>query len=76
MQYTCSDLYLAAYLKAHGIELLDYSRDVHDPRRVNFSFQDSLRRKELHREFYNGGIIEIRSFINAIKDLKSLTRNM
>lgn len=76
MQYVCSDLYLAAYLKAHGIELLDYSRDVHDSRRVNFFFKESPERKELHRTFYNGGIVEIRSFINAIKDLKSLTRNM
>lgn len=76
MQYSCSDIYLAAYLKAHGIELVDYSRDIQDPRRVNFFFKESPERKEIHVSFYNGGMVEIRSFINAIKDLKSLTRNI
>jgi hypothetical protein len=74
--YFTSDLYLAGYLKAHGLVVIDYARDRQDPRRVNFSFEESPQRKELHRAFYNGGMVEIRGFINAIKDLKSLTRNI
>ena len=74
--FITSDLYLAGYLKAYGLAVIDYSRDTQDPRRVNFFFEETPRRKELHKAFYNGGLVEIRNFINAIKDLKSLTRNL
>ena len=74
--YITSDLYLAAYLKAHGLSVVDYARDTQDPRRVNFFFEETPSHKELHKTFYNGGLVEIRSFINAIKDIKALTRNL
>lgn len=74
--YSTSDLYLAGFLRAHGLSIIDYSRDLQDSRRVNFFFEESSRRKEPHKSFYNGGLVEIRSFINAIKDLKGLTRNV
>ena len=72
-RYATSDFYLACFLKAKGLRIVDLEREG---RRSTFVFEDSDGRKELIREFYNNGVIRFNSFKNAIQDLKAIIYNL
>lgn len=71
-EYATSDFYLAAFLKAKGLKLVNTERDG---RRTTFIFEDKDSRQALLREFYNDGVIEVNAFKNAIQDLKAVIYN-
>lgn len=71
--YSVSDFYLAAYLKAKTLKLIDIEREG---RRVSFIFEDRDDRVSLTKEFYNDGLIQVNPFIHAIQDLKSIIYNI
>lgn len=68
-EFASSDLYLCSYLKAKGLKLHDYQRQG---RKVVFIFQDTPDRPNFEKEFFNGGMVEIRSFLHALKDLRAI----
>lgn len=72
-RYATSDFYLACFLKAKGLRLVDLEREG---RRSTFVFEDTDDRKDLIREFYNNGVIRVNSFKNAIQDLKAIIYNL
>ena len=63
------DLYLASFLKAKGLSLLDTRREN---ARVFFIFEDKEKAEGLKKEFFNGGVVSISLFTKAVQDLKSL----
>ena len=68
-QYNCSDLYVAAFLLANGLELAAVDRT--DRKRAVFVFNDSEDRDNLLAAFWSKqASIEPRSFIAAIKEAK------
>jgi hypothetical protein len=71
--YPVSDFYLAAFLKAKKMKLVDISREG---RRVTFIFEDRDDRSVLTKDFYNDGDVQVNPFIHAIQDLKSIIYNM
>ena len=71
--YPVSDFYLAAYLKAKNMKLMDIAREG---RRVTFIFEDREDRSTLVKDFYNDGMVQVNPFIHAIQDLKSIIYNM
>lgn len=66
--YSTPDLYLASYLKASGIRIVEFKK-VH--RRVYFVFDDSEELRQKKIEFFNDGMISVSKFKNAIQDLKT-----
>ncbi len=72
-RYATSDFYLASFLKAKDLRLVDLEREG---RRTTFIFEDSDGRKELIREFYNNGTIKVNAFKNSIQDLKAIIYNL
>jgi len=71
--YTTGDLYLAAFLKAKGWELIDNRRVG---QKVNFIFADRSDRDMFIREYFNGGKVNITVFRNALQDLKTIIYNV
>lgn len=71
--YSVSDFYLAAFLKAKDLKLVDLEREG---RRVTFIFEDCEDRPTLTKDFYNDGTVRVNPFIHAIQDLKSIIYNM
>jgi len=70
-QFQTSDFYLAAFLRAKGLMLLNVEKT--NPRRVLFIFEDKKDRQNLVEDFLFGRTqIEPKSFISAIKELKQL----
>jgi len=70
-QFTLSDFYLAAFLRAKGLELLNI--DFTNPRRALFVFEDKKDRQTLVEDFLFGRAkIEPKGFVSAIKELKQL----
>jgi len=72
-QYATTDFYLSAFLKAKGLKLVDLHREG---RRSTFIFEDRKDRKQLIKDFYNDGKVEVNSFKNAIQDLKAIIYNL
>jgi hypothetical protein len=72
--YSASDFYLAAYLKAKGMKLVNFAREG---RRVTFIFEDQEDRAQWTSDFYNNcGVVQVNPFVHAIQDLKSIIYNM
>ena len=70
-KFYTSDFYLACYIYANKIKLLDI--DKTNPQRASFIFKDSQQRKEIAEEYiFNNGQIEPKAFTSAIKELKQL----
>lgn len=70
-QFITSDFYTAVFLLAKEYKLVGINKA--DPRRFRFVFEDQKSRAELLEDFFNGTTaVEPRSFITAIKELKSL----
>lgn len=70
--YSTSDFYLACFLKARGLPILNVEREG---RRSTFIFEDNGEVKRLVLEFYNDGKVEVNAFKNAIQDLRSIIYN-
>lgn len=70
--YKTSDFYLAAFLKAKGMRIIDREKSG---MRVTFVFGDKPERKTLVFEFFNNGMVDIGAFRNAIQDLKTMVFN-
>lgn len=70
--YKTSDFYLAAFLKAKGMRIIDREKVGI---RVIFIFDDQPNRKMLVAEFFNDGVVGIGAFRNAIQDLKTMVFN-
>lgn len=71
--YSTTDIWLGSFLKAKGMKII---RVDGDSRRAIFIFENTERREELIREFYNDGLISITEIKNAMADLKSAIFNM
>ena len=70
-QFINSDFYLSAFCLAKGLRLIDINRA--NPRRLLFIFDDKKNRQNLIEDFLFGRAkIEPKSFVSAIKELKSL----
>ena len=70
--YKTSDIYLAAFLKAKGMKIIDREKCG---TRVTFIFDDQPVRKILVVEFFNDGVVGIGAYRNAIQDLKTIVFN-
>ena len=70
--YVTTDLYLASFLKAQGLKLIDTEREG---RRVSFVFEDRSDRKDAVSAFYNDGVVRVNDFTHAIQDLKAVVYN-
>ena len=64
------DLYLAAYLYAHGFELVNVKQN--SPGNIQFVFSECAERDVFVQEFQHGpeAPIDARQFVLAIEDLK------
>ena len=70
--FRSKDLYLSAFLKARGLDLIDTWREGN---KVFFIFEDKRKAEELLKDFCNGGLVNISLFTKAIQDLKTLIYN-
>ena len=74
MNYKTSDLYLAAFLRAKGEELENIEKN--GPKMTFVFKKDHEELKDEIIKFYNAqGSIEPLKFIDAIRNMKSLTFN-
>ena len=71
--FSTSDLYLAAFLKAKGLKLIDKKTEG---KKVFFIFEDRKDREDLVRQFFNDGLVNITAFKSAIQDLKTMIFNI
>jgi len=71
--YGTSDLYLSAYLKSRGMKIID--KEI-DGRRTTFIFEDVANRRELIKDFYNQGPVNITDYVHAIQDIKAIVYNL
>jgi hypothetical protein len=71
-EYQTSDLYLASYLKARGMRIVDTLRDG---RRTTFVFSDQTDRRDLVRSFYDDGTVRVCDYKNALNDLRAMIYN-
>lgn len=70
-QFALSDFYQAAFLLTKGFKLLEIDKE--NPQRALFVFGDKKDRQSLLEDFLFGRTqIEPKSFVAAIKELKSL----
>lgn len=68
--YYARYLYLAAYLYAHGLELVNIEKE--SPEKYLFVFQDAVEREELARRFEYGpeAPVDARRYAVALEELK------
>lgn len=71
-EYSTTDFWLAAFLKAKGLLIWDVRRGGS---RSIFVFEDRGDRASLVRDFYNEGVVNVRDFKSAFQDLKSVIYN-
>jgi hypothetical protein len=69
VEFTSSDLYLAAFLSAQRQPLLRIERRGG---RVYFIFPDVQRTRELRSQFFNNGIVNVGDYRRSLQDLKTL----
>ena len=70
--FKTSDLGIATYLLSHKEELIDTQREGND-KRVTFIFSPSQTIEERSNEFINGGMVEAKTFLHTLRDLRALT---
>lgn len=71
--FVTPDFYLSAYFIAKGLRFLDYKREG---KRVIFHFPDTPEREVLTKEYHDGGIVNVHSFVCAIKELKHIIHDL
>lgn len=69
--FETSDLHLAAFLLSRGFNLKDMR---HLNGRTSFLFTESEEVRGAVLNYANDGEVKVRSFCNALRDLKALTR--
>jgi len=73
-KYETQDLYLAAFLHAHGIKLVEVE---HEGRRAFFVFGTPEKCKELVLKYYNGDAsCNAREFARSLQELKAAIVNV
>jgi hypothetical protein len=73
-RYFTTDFYLAAYLKAKGLKLVEVTKE--NGGRSTFVFEDDMQRDNLLRDFYNDGLIEVGRYKSALQDLKAIIHSL
>jgi len=73
MSYQTSDLYLAAYLKTCGCQLVS-TKAGQDKNRIEFAFNGFLDINGLVRDYFNGGQVNIQTFIQNLKSLRYICK--
>jgi len=66
--YRTPDLYLASYLKATGIDIVEIDRKR---RKVFFVFKESEELTQRCLDFLNDGMVSVNRYKNALQDLKT-----
>ena len=66
--FTSTDLYLSAFLVAHGAPLL---RSTRSNGRVHFTFAHEARCIELRGHFLNNGEVKVGDYRRCLQDLKT-----
>lgn len=67
--YETKDLYIAAFLRARGLELVGTRRNGS---RVFFCFRGKNEAENLTRDFLNGAQVDVSLYTKAIQDLKTI----
>ena len=70
-RYETSDLNLASYLRCRTFNIENITRQNG---KAVFCFKDSAGIRAAILEYANDGMIQVRSFCNTLRDLKSLVR--
>lgn len=70
-RYETSDLNLASYLRCRTFKIENITRQNG---KAVFCFKDSAGIRAAILEYANDGMIQVRSFCNTLRDLKSLVR--
>lgn len=73
--YETTDMWLAVFLKAKNVKLVDI-RPYGNTKRVMFVFEKTKNIENLIREFYNNGEVPIKEIRSAYDDIKSAIRNL
>ena len=67
--FVTHDLWLAAYLRAHGVRLTGTTREG---ARTIFAFADPKRCEDLTFEYRSGGTVEVSRLRSVWQDLKDM----
>ena len=70
-RYETTDLNLASYLRCRSFNIENITRQNG---KTIFSFKESAEIRSAILEYANDGLIQVRSFCNTLRDLKSLAR--
>ena len=69
------DFYLACFLRASGLELIEVKEDVYE-KYIYFSFPKTEETDDLITRFYsNKESVNVSQFINSIRDIRALIHN-
>lgn len=75
--FETKDFYLACFLKARGIKLINASVAPNKISEVVFTFEKLRNLEEVINNFYNENeLIPAIRFVNAIRDLKALSHSV
>ena len=69
LTYKTQDLYLAAFVKAEGMSIVEVEKD---DKRGYFIFRDQTSRPELVNSFFNDAMVSVNDFKNALRDCKQM----
>jgi hypothetical protein len=72
-RYFTTNFYLAAFLKAKGLRLVEVTKENG---RSTFIFEDDIQRDNLIKDFYNDGLVEVSRYKSALQDLKSMIHSL
>jgi hypothetical protein len=71
-EYSCHDLYLAAFLKAHNLPLL---RTEREGQRMLFVFIGGKETEQLKTDYLNNASVPVGDYRRCLSDLKTLIFN-
>lgn len=72
-RYFTTDFYLAAFLRAKGLKLIEVMKENG---RSTFVFEGNIEKDNLIKDFYNNGLIEVGFYKNALQDIKAIIHNL
>ena len=70
--FSTSDIGTATFLLSHKESFIEGRREGND-KRLTFIFALSETVEERASEFMNGGLVEAKTFLHTLRDLKALT---
>ncbi len=74
--FTTTDLGTAAFLMVRGFPLLHTERQRGGAHGGRCTFHFPAEARDVAQEFYRGAAAPARAFANALRDLKTLTREL